>query len=84
MEGRKLYRGKGCNRCLHTGYRGRIGIHELMTIDDDIRELIVKRKPSQEIKEMARKKGMRTLREDGIYKALRGDTTLEEVLARTM
>ena len=84
MEGRKLYRGKGCNRCLHTGYRGRIGIHELMTIDDDLRDLIVKRKPALEIKEMARKKGMRTLREDGIYKALKGDTTLEEVLARTM
>lgn len=84
MEGRKLYRGKGCNRCLHSGYRGRIGIHELMTIDDDVRDMIVKRKPAIEIKEMARKKGMRTLREDGIYKALRGDTTLEEVLARTM
>ena len=55
-----------------------------MTIDDDVRDMIVKRKPAIEIKEMARKKGMRTLREDGIYKALRGDTTLEEVLARTM
>ncbi|WP_337845447.1 type IV pilus assembly ATPase PilB [Thermus sp.] len=84
IRGAKLYKGLGCERCGGTGYRGRYAIHELLVVDDEIRHAIAAGKPATEIKEIARKKGMKTLREDGIYKALQGITTLEEVLARTI
>ena len=80
----KLYKGMGCERCGGTGYKGRYAIHELLVVDEEIRHAIVAGKSAAEIKELARKKGMKTLREDGIYKALQGITTLEEVLARTI
>jgi len=84
VKGKTLYRGVGCERCNGTGYKGRYAIHELMVVDDDIRKAIVEGKSATEIKELARKKGMKTLREDGIYKAMQGITTLEEVMARTI
>jgi type IV pilus assembly protein PilB len=84
IRGAKLYKGMGCERCGGTGYKGRYAIHELLVVDDEIRHAIVAGKSATEIKEMARRKGMKTLREDGIYKALLGITTLEEVLARTI
>ncbi|HGY09099.1 MAG TPA: type II/IV secretion system protein [Oceanithermus profundus] len=79
-----LYRGVGCERCNGTGYKGRYAIHELMVINDEIRRAIVEGKSATEIKELARKHGMKTLREDGVYKAMQGITTLEEVMARTI
>lgn len=79
-----LYRGVGCERCSGTGYRGRYAIHELMPVNDTIGNAIVAGKSAGEIKEIARKSGMKTLREDGILKALWGITTLEEVMARTI
>ncbi|WP_114312256.1 type IV pilus assembly ATPase PilB [Thermus caldifontis] len=84
IQGAKLFRGMGCERCGGTGYKGRYAIHELLVVDDEIRHAIVAGKSATEIKEIARRKGMKTLREDGIYKALQGITTLEEVLARTI
>ena len=84
LEGATLYRGAGCERCGGTGYKGRYAIHELLVIDDEIRHAIIEGKSATEIKELARKKGMKTLREDGIQKALQGITTLEEVMARTI
>ncbi len=84
IQGAKLYKGLGCERCGGTGYKGRYAIHELLVVDDDIRHAIVAGKSATEIKELARSKGMKTLREDGVYKALQGITTLEEVLARTV
>lgn len=80
----KLYKGMGCERCSGTGYKGRYAIHELLVVDDEIRHAIVAGKSATEIKEIARRKGMKTLREDGIQKAFQGITTLEEVLARTI
>jgi general secretion pathway protein E len=77
--GGQLYKGGGCENCLQTGYLGRTGISELLTVDDDIKELISKRQGSHVIKEAAIQKGMTTLREDGLRKALAGETTLEEV-----
>ncbi|MHC4354369.1 MAG: type II secretion system ATPase GspE, partial [Planctomycetota bacterium] len=77
--GGQLYKGAGCENCLDTGYLGRTGISELLTIDDEIKELISKRRGSHIIKEAAVQKGMATLREDGLRKALAGETTLEEV-----
>ncbi|RTG95478.1 type IV pilus assembly ATPase PilB [Thermus scotoductus] len=84
LQGAKLFRGMGCERCGGTGYKGRYAIHELLVVDDEIRHAIVAGKSATEIKEIARRKGMKTLREDGIYKAFQGITTLEEVLARTI
>ena len=77
--GTQFYKGIGCKNCLETGYLGRTGIFELLVIDDDIKELIIKRRGSHIIKEAAVGKGMSTLREDGLHKALAGETTLEEV-----
>ena len=73
-------RGRGCNHCNHTGYRGRKGIFEMMTMTTPIREMTFKREPTQTIRRSARLLGMRTLLEDGIIKAIKGQTTLEEVL----
>ena len=77
----KFYRGKGCESCLGTGYRGRIAIFEVLTIDDDLRSLITQTQDSNEIKKLARKKGFRTMIEDGIEKIKRGITTSSEVIS---
>jgi type IV pilus assembly protein PilB len=74
-------RGRGCAHCHHTGYRGRLGIFELMRLNSAIREMTFNREPTQAIRRQARLLGMRTLLEDGVNKALRGITTLEEVLS---
>jgi type IV pilus assembly protein PilB len=74
-------RGRGCNYCNHTGYRGRLGIFELLKMNGTLREMTFKREPTQTIRRQARILGMRTLLEDGVNKALRGITTLDEVLS---
>ncbi|MHC5536729.1 GspE/PulE family protein [Singulisphaera rosea] len=76
-------KGKGCSHCNKTGYRGRMGIYELLTMTTQIREMTFKGEPTQVIRKMARKQGMRTLFEDGMIKALKGLTTLEEILRIT-
>jgi type IV pilus assembly protein PilB len=73
-------RGRGCSHCNHTGYRGRLGIFEMLRMNGTMREMTFKREPTQAIRRQARLMGMRTLLEDGIQKALKGITTLEEVL----
>ncbi len=83
IQGRKLYRGVGCEKCGGSGYNGRYAIHELLIVDDAIANAIVRDASSLEIKGLAVETGMRTLRDDGILKAFEGITTLEEVLART-
>jgi type IV pilus assembly protein PilB len=72
-------RGKGCANCQKKGYRGRIGIYELMLITAKIREMIFENASSQELRKVAIKQGMKTLYQDGIAKVLNGITTLEEV-----
>src|SRR5438034_4265368 len=74
-------RGTGCKYCHHTGYRGRKGIFEMMAMNASIREMTFNREPTQTIRKKARLTGMRSLLEDGLHKALRGLTTLEEVLS---
>ncbi len=76
-------KGKGCNNCNKKGYRGRMGIFELMTLTTQIREMTFKGESTQVIRRLARKQGMRTLFEDGIIKAIKGQTTLDEVLRIT-
>ncbi|MDD5103222.1 MAG: ATPase, T2SS/T4P/T4SS family [Candidatus Peribacteraceae bacterium] len=75
-----LYRGKGCEACSNTGYRGRIGIYELLLITPEIEALILKRAASSELNEAAVKGGMRLMFEDGFDKVLAGVTTIEELL----
>ncbi|MFN3077786.1 MAG: GspE/PulE family protein [Alphaproteobacteria bacterium] len=77
-------KGRGCDRCRGTGYRGRAGIFEIFTVDDEIRHLINENAPVSKIRQRARDLGMRTLREDGIRKVVAGLTTPEEVISATM
>jgi type IV pilus assembly protein PilB len=79
----KLYKGEGCPFCNNKGYKGRTAIHEIMLVDDEIRELILKKVPKDVIRDTARRKGMTTLREDGLMKVLKGITTIEEVMRVT-
>jgi type IV pilus assembly protein PilB len=76
----KFWRGRGCDNCKQTGYKGRTGIYELMRVNEEMQELIVRRSPVTELKEAARANGMRTLQEDGFLKCKDGHTTVEEVM----
>ena len=84
-EGKELtfYRPKGCARCNNTGYKGRLGIMEALKLTPTIKELILKKAPEAKIKNVARLEGMRSLRENGLAKVIRGETSLEEVLRIT-
>ncbi len=79
----KIYRGKGCEKCFNSGYKGRLGIFELLTVTDPIRKLILDRSSSEEVRACAQKEGMRTLRQIGIEKLKDGLTTPEELLRVT-
>lgn len=82
--GRQVYRGKGCSTCIQTGYKGRTGIFELMLMDDNIKNLILKTSDANAIKRMAvQEGGMSTLRQDGAKRVLDGTTTIEEVFRVT-
>ena len=75
-----FYRGKGCDRCKGSGYKGRLGLFELMVITEPIRELVLKGVSSNEVRQQAISEGMKGLREDGILKVLDGATTVDELL----
>lgn len=79
-----FYKPKGCEQCLSTGYAGRIGICEVLVMSPSIKDMILKRARESEIKLVARKEGMRMLREDGLLKVLQGITSLEEILRVTV
>ncbi|MDD5584733.1 MAG: ATPase, T2SS/T4P/T4SS family, partial [Candidatus Omnitrophica bacterium] len=85
IETRKgeLFEGKGCQECRFTGYHGRIGIYEILRITEPVREMILAKASSQQIKQKAIAEGMRTLRYDGLCKVLAGRTTLSEVVRVT-
>ncbi len=76
-----LHSGAGCEHCAKTGFRGRVGIHELMTVSKELRRLVQSGARAEELLQAALKEGMRTLRQDGIEKVLAGQTTIEEVRA---
>jgi general secretion pathway protein E len=82
-EGVEFYRGAGCSQCMDIGYRGRTGIYELMTVDEQVRDLLLQNKDSASIKSAAVKKGMKTLRDAGLALALAGETSIEEILRVT-
>jgi type IV pilus assembly protein PilB len=79
----KVSKGKGCDQCNGTGYSGRQGLYEVMPTTPEIRELILDRASTTEIRKLAIKQGMLTLREDGLIKVGKGITTVEEVLRET-
>lgn len=81
---RKFFYGKGCDRCNNTGYKGRMGIFELVVMNDDLREMIVAEKSLDEFRDACRKFGMRTLRETGLQSIHSGLTTVEEILRETI
>jgi len=76
----RLYRGKGCDHCRKTGYKGRLGVFELMVLTDPLRGLAVSGAPTEKLRELAIAEGMRTLRQDAVSKVLEGVTTFEEML----
>ncbi|MEE9405073.1 MAG: ATPase, T2SS/T4P/T4SS family [Algisphaera sp.] len=84
LEGRQLSRGTGCDFCSQSGYKGRMGIFECMVMDDNIRDLIMKQASTQLIRNEARKRGMRTLRQGGLLALYEGLTTIEEIVKETM
>jgi len=79
-----LSRGKGCDNCSNTGYRRRLGIYELIEINDEVRELILERASTHLLKQAARKTGMMNLREAELRKVLNGITTIEEMMRVTI
>jgi type II secretory ATPase GspE/PulE/Tfp pilus assembly ATPase PilB-like protein len=79
----KLSKGKGCQRCGNTGYKGRLGIYELLPMTDEIAALTVENSPANKIEDIAVKQGMCTLAQDGYLRVIEGTTTLEEVMRVT-
>jgi len=75
-----FYRGQGCEHCRGTGYKGRVGIFELMMLTDAVRDLVVHRAPATEVRAQAIRDGMRTLRDDGLEKVITGISTIDEIL----
>jgi type IV pilus assembly protein PilB len=84
VQGRKFWYGKGCEQCNNTGYRGRFGLYEIMTLDDDMRDMIIKHASTQVLRAESKKRGMRTLREAGLLAIYDGITTIEEVVRETI
>ncbi|HMA67605.1 MAG TPA: ATPase, T2SS/T4P/T4SS family, partial [Desulfosalsimonadaceae bacterium] len=82
-EGLVLYRAVGCSRCFHSGYKGRVGIYEIMEMTDALQNLVLKTHDSHQIKNQSLRQGMTTLYQDGMNKVVQGITTIEEVLRVT-
>jgi type IV pilus assembly protein PilB len=84
VVGKKFYYGKGCSNCNNTGYKGRLGLYEIMLLDDDIRDMIIQHASTQVLRLEGKKRGMRTLRHAGLLSIYDGITTIEEVVRETI
>jgi type IV pilus assembly protein PilB len=84
VKGRAFFRGRGCDHCNNTGYRGRLGIYEIMTFDDEIRDMVMANASTNLLRDAAKKRGMRTLRQSGLMAIFEGLTTIEEVVKQTI
>ncbi|NBV46579.1 MAG: pilus assembly protein PilB [Planctomycetia bacterium] len=84
LVGKKFFRGKGCEKCNRTGYKGRMGLYELLLLNDDLRALIARNASTEELRNLARKQGMVTLRDSGMEAVFAGMTTAEEVIRETI
>jgi type IV pilus assembly protein PilB len=80
LDGVRMRKGRGCSKCRRTGYSGRIGVFELLVLGEEVREAILNRKASYEIRKISREKGLVSLLEDAIVKAARGETTVSEII----
>jgi type IV pilus assembly protein PilB len=83
-KGKRFFYGRGCDRCNNTGHRGRMGLFELIEIDDDLRDLISAGASTEQLQQACRRKGMQTLRESGLNALWSGKTTIEEVVRETV
>lgn len=84
VAGRKFFRGKGCDGCFGSGYKGRMAIFEIMAINDELRDQIMKKASTNILRQIARRNGMRTLRECGLLALYEGQTTIDEIVRETM
>jgi len=84
VKGRTFFRGRGCDNCNRSGYKGRLAIFEIMRMDDTIRELIMEQGSTAVLRTEARRRGMRTLRESGLLAIYEGQTTIDEVVRETI
>lgn len=84
VEGRTFFRGRGCGNCMKTGYKGRMAIYEIMTLDDTLREMIMSQASTAVLRDESRRRGMRTLRESGLLAIYEGQSTIEEVVRETI
>ncbi|MEZ6242934.1 MAG: ATPase, T2SS/T4P/T4SS family [Phycisphaerales bacterium] len=84
VKGRTFHRGRGCDKCNGSGYKGRMALFEIMTIDDEIRELVMKEASTATLREFARRRGMRSLRESGLMAIYEGESTIDEVVRETL
>ncbi len=84
VQGRKFFRGRGCDHCFKSGYKGRLGLFEILTLDDDMRDMIMKDASTEALRREARAKGMRTLRDSGLVAIYEGQTTIDEVVRETI
>ncbi len=84
VKGRVFFRGRGCEFCNKSGYKGRLALFEIMTLDDEMRELIMREASTAVLRDYARQKGMRTLRESGLLAIYEGQTTIDEVVRETI
>ncbi|MEI6366309.1 MAG: ATPase, T2SS/T4P/T4SS family [Planctomycetota bacterium] len=82
--GKKFFRGKGCEKCNRTGYKGRLGLYELLIMTDELRDMIMRNASTEDLREAARKNGMVTLRDSGMEGIFGGLTTAEEVIRETI
>jgi len=84
VKGKEFYYGRGCDRCNNTGYRGRTGIFEIMTFNDEIRDLIMHQASTNVLRAAGQKAGMRLLRDNGLAAIYDGITTIDEVVKETI
>jgi type IV pilus assembly protein PilB len=84
LVGKKFYRGKGCEKCHNSGYKGRVGLYELLIMTDELRDMVVRNASTEELREVARRGGMVTLRDSGMVAVYDGQTTAEEVIRETI
>jgi type IV pilus assembly protein PilB len=84
VVGKVFYYGKGCSACNNTGYRGRLGLYEIMVLDDDMRDMIVQQASTQVLRMEGKKRGMRSLRQCGLLAIYDGVTSIEEVVRETL
>ena len=83
FAGAAMFHGKGCDRCRKTGYSGRLGIYELLVMDDSLRDLVTGNPDVVHLRKLCRERGLVTLREDGFQKVMKGLTTVDEILRVT-